>query len=330
MQEAQNILADLKQNRYRPVYFLCGDEPYYIDLISHYIEHHALEEAEQSFNQTVLYGRDIDVSIILNEAKRYPMMSERTVVIVKEAQNIKKIEELDSYLNQPLTSTVLVICYKYKTPDGRTAFGKSIKKKSVYLETKKLYANQLPQWITEYSHTKKLKVHPQAAVLMAEYLGNDLSKISNEIDKLAINLDQGTEITAHHVQENIGISKEYNVFELQAALGQRDILKCNKIINYFGASGSDNPPQMVIPALYNYFVKIMLMHKLNDKSQAAKVLGVNPYFVRDYEVAARIYSPIKLVDIISTLREYDLKSKGVNANISPLDLYKEMIYKIVH
>ncbi|MBC7412760.1 MAG: DNA polymerase III subunit delta [Bacteroidia bacterium] len=330
MTEALAILRDLKAKNYKPVYFLCGDEPYYIDLISDYIEENVLDEGERSFNQTILYGRDVDGGTIAGEAKRYPMMSEHTVVIIKEAQHIKKIEDLAGYLQAPLESTLLVLCYKYKTPDGRTDFGKKVKKLATYLETKKLYDNKLPEWITAYASNHKLRTHPQAAVMMAEFLGNDLSKIANEINKLAINLPAGSEILASHVQENIGVSKDYNVFELQTALGQKDVLKCNKIANYFGKPGSDAPPQMIIPSLYGYFIKVMLMHKLTDKTQAAKVLGVHPFFVKEYEIASRLYNPMKLVNVISTLREYDMKSKGINGTIDNAALYKEMIFKILH
>jgi DNA polymerase-3 subunit delta len=330
MTEALAILRDLKAKNYKSVYFLCGDEPYYIDLISDYIEANVLDEGERSFNQTILYGRDVDGATIAGEAKRYPMMSEHTVVIIKEAQHIKKIEDLASYLQAPLESTILVLCYKYKTPDGRTDFGKKVKKLATYLETKKLYDNKLPEWITAYANDHKLRTHPQAAVMMAEFLGNDLSKIANEINKLAINLPAGTEILASHVQENIGVSKDYNVFELQTALGQKDVLKCNKIANHFGKPGSDAPPQMIIPSLYGYFVKVMLIHKLTDKTQAAKVLGVHPFFVKEYEIASRLYNPMKLVNVISTLREYDMKSKGIDGSIDNAALYKEMIFKILH
>ncbi len=330
MTEALAILRDLKAKNYKPVYFLCGDEPYYIDLVSDYIEANVLDESERSFNQTILYGRDVDGGTVASEAKRYPMMSEHTVVIIKEAQHIKKIEDLAGYLQAPLESTILVLCYKYKTPDGRTDFGKKVKKLATYLETKKLYDNKLPEWITAYANDHKLRTHPQAAVMMAEFLGNDLSKIANEINKLAINLPAGSEILASHVQENIGVSKDYNVFELQTALGQKDVLKCNKIANYFGKPGSDAPPQMIIPSLYGYFVKVMLIHKLTDKTQAAKVLGVHPFFVKEYEIASRLYNPMKLVNVISTLREYDMKSKGINGSIDNAALYKEMIFKILH
>ncbi len=330
MQEANQLLVQLKQKKYHNIYFLCGEEPYYIDLISDYIEENVLDENEKAFNQSVLYGRDVDIDQLVGEAKRYPMMSEYTVIICKEAQNIKKIEALSTYLENVSPTCILVVCYKYKTPDGRTEFGKKIKKSAGYLESKKLYANQLPDWISDYAQKQKLTAHPRASLMMAEYLGNDLSKIANEINKLAITLTIGTEITVQHVQENIGISKEYNVFELQTALGQRDVLKANRIINYFSQSGNDNPPQMIIPSLYNYFLKIMLLHKIQDKSQASKILGVNPYFLKEYEVASRLYNPIKLVEIVNILRTYDLKSKGVDGTMTNEALYKEMIYKILH
>lgn len=337
--EAYDILSDVKKRNYKPVYFLCGEEPFYIDLISDFIEKNVLEEGERSFNQSVLYGRETDVATIIGEAKRYPMMSENTVVIVKEAQNIKKWDDLLPYLENPLSSTILVICHKYSKPDGRTSFGSKIKKLSVYLETKKLYDNQVPDWIADYVKTKHLKVHPKAAAMLTEFLGNDLSKIANEIDKLAINLPANSEINETHVQENIGFSKEYNPFELQGALGARDVLKANKIIHHFSRNINDNPPQMVIPILYGYFVKIMMYHKVLENNrnprlqrlEPAKVLKVNPYFMKDYEIAARNYNPAKLVDIISVLREADLRSKGVESgNTDGGELMKEVIFKILH
>lgn len=331
MADFESILSDLKHKKYAPVYFLCGDEPYYIDKISDFIEDKILDENEKSFNQTVIYGRDVDGKTIASEAKRYPMMSEHTVVIVKEAQDTKKIEEILSYVENPLPSTLLVICYKYKTPDKRTAFGKAISKLSVYLESKRLYDNQLPSWISTYAKGCSLSVHPAAAQLLAEFLGNDLGKIANEINKLSITLPKGTEISETIVKTNIGNSREYTVFELQNTLGQRDLLKANKIINYFAANIGDNHPSKVIAALYNYFVKVMIYHKVPDKGMAAGLLKVNPYFVKDYQLAASNYSPGKLVNIMSVLRDYDLKSKGVNnSGTDQGELLREMIYKILH
>ena len=337
--EAIEIINQLKKRNFSPVYFLCGEEPYYIDLISNYIEQHLLSEDERSFNQTILYGRDTDISGVVAEAKRFPMMSDYTLVIVKEAQNIKKWDELLPYLEKQLISTVLVLCHKYGKPDGRTSFGAKIKKLSVYLESKKLYDNQVPDWISAFVKNKKYSIHPKASLLISEYLGNDLSKIANEINKLSINLKEGSEISEQHIQENIGISKEYNPFELQAALGSRDVLKSNKIIHYFAQNINDHPPQMIIPILYGYFVKIMMFQKVADNNKnpknqridAAKALKVNPFFLKDYEVASRNYSPLKLVEIISILRKADLKSKGVdNINTDSSELMKETVYRILH
>src|ERR1044072_3226113 len=234
--EFNDILSDLKSKKYKPVYFLSGDEPYFIDKISDFIEKKVLDESEREFNQTVLYGRDTDVGTIIGEAKRYPMMSDRMVVIVKEAQNIRNIEELDSYVNNPLDSTLLVICYKYKTLDKRKAFPKTVAKKGVLFESKKLYENKIPDWITGYLKEKKYTVTPKSSQLLTEYLGTDLGKISNELDKLMINLPPGTEITPDHIQQNIGISKDFNTFELNDALSKKDIVKANQIVNYFSAN----------------------------------------------------------------------------------------------
>lgn len=329
--QAQEILRDLKNKNYKPLYFLCGEEAYYIDKITAYIEENVLDENEKSFNQTVLYGRDVDLSAVIAEARRYPMMSDRTVVIVKEAQNIKDIERLGAYAENPTPSTVLVIAYKYKKLDGRKKESKTITANSVYLESEKFYDNQLPDFISQTVKEFQLTIHPTAAVLLAEYLGNDLGKIVNEIEKLSINLKPGAQITPDDIQNNIGISKDYNVFELQNALGKKDVLKANKIINYFGQNPKDHPFVLIPPSLYSYFVKLMLVQRTEDKSKLASVLKVSPFFVKDYQEAAQRYSPLKLVEIISILREYDLKSKGVDAgNIESGELMKEMIYRILH
>lgn len=353
MKEADQILLDLKRKIFKPVYFLSGEEPFYIDLISDYIEKHALDDADKEFNQTVVYGKDTELSSILSLAKQFPMMSDYQVVIVKEAQNIKEfakkgsadddegdstpsnavIQAMIAYLKSPLPSTILVFCYKYKTVDKRGALGKALQKQSVYFESKKLYDNQLPEWITSYVKEHKHQINAKAAFLMAEFLGNDLSKIANELSKLFINLKDGEEISAELIQENIGISKEYNVFELQNALGSRDILKANRIINYFAANEKENPTVMVLSSLYSYFTKLLQIHFLQDKSKfsVAGALGVNPFFAESYSRAASNYSSGKLKNIFGYLKEYDLMSKGVNnSSLSSGDLMKELIYKILH
>ena len=242
-----------------------GDEPYFIDRISDYIESNVLDESEREFNQSVLYGRDVNVQQVISEAKRYPMMSDKQVVIIKEAQNIRNIEELESYVQHPLDSTILVLCYKYKTLDKRKTFPKTIAKSGVLFESKKLYENKVPEWITGYLKEKKYSAAPKAIQLLAEYLGADLGKIANELDKLMINLPPGTEINPDHIQQNIGISKDYNTFELNDALGKRDLVKAYRIANYFGENSKEHPLIVTIGTLYGYFVKVLTYSLLQDK-----------------------------------------------------------------
>jgi DNA polymerase-3 subunit delta len=329
--EHKDIIGDLKKKKYSPVYFLMGEEPYFIDLISDYAEKQILDDTEKEFNLQVLYGRDVDVQTIISEAKRYPMMSDKQVVIIKEAQNVRNIEDLESYISQPLDSTLLFICYKYKTLDKRKTFPKTVAKKGVLFESKKLYDNKVPDWISGYLKEKNYTANPKATQLLTEYLGADLGKIANELDKLMINLKEGSEITPDHIQNNIGISKDYNTFELTAALGKKDILKSNRIVNYFASNSKDHPMVLTIAALYGYYIKVLQYHFLENKSQAASALGVNPYFVKDYVEAAQNYPPGKIKTIISALREYDLRFKGVdNASTDEGQLMKEMVYRILH
>ncbi len=310
-----------------------GEESYFIDQITDYIAKNVLTEAEQGFNQHILYGKDTDIDTIITHARRFPMMANHQVIIIKEAQNIKKIEDLEPYLNAPLESTILVINYKYKSIDKRKSFAKQLGKKGVLFEAKKIYDNQLPNWINSYLASHQFSIEPQAAAMLAEYLGTDLSKVSNELDKLIISLPENTKITPDHIEKNIGISKDFNIFELQNALGEKNVLKTNQIINYFAANPSSNPITRTIASLYFFFMKILTFHFLEDKSQnaVASSLQINPFFVRSYTAAARKYPIKKVVDIIAILREYDMKSKGMgNVSTSAGDLQKEMIYKILH
>lgn len=329
----EEIINNLKKKIYHPIYFLMGEETYFIDKISDYISDNVLTDAEKGFNQTILYGKDTDPHNIIGNARRFPMMSNYQVIIVREAQNIKKIEDLESYAKNPLNSTILVINYKYKTMDKRKTFPKLIDQKGILFEAKKIYDNQLPAWITAYLKNQQYTIAPQAAAMLSEYLGADLSKVANELDKLIISLPAGTQITPDHIEKNIGISKEFNVYELQNALGERDILRANRIINYFGANPSSNPIPVVISSLFSYFSKIVNYHFLEDKSQnnVASVLRVHPFFVKTYVAAAKNYNIKKLVEIISILREFDMKSKGWgNVSATPADLQREMIYRILH
>ena len=341
----EEIIRDLKNKVYHPVYFLHGDEPYYIDSISNYIESNILSDMEKEFNQTVIYGRDCDVLSVISTAKRYPMMSNYQVVIVKEAQEVKNLvskpkqddaddeNPLSNYLLQPQKSTLLVFCYKYKTIDKRTKLAKALAKHSVFYESKKLYDNQIPDWITRLTITKGYKIEERAAVLLSEYIGNDLTRIANEIDKLILNIPKEKIIDDALIEKYIGISKEFNVFELQNALGTKNILKANRIVNYFASNEKNNPMVLIMGNLFGYFNKIMTYHVLANKSEknVAAELGINPFFVKDYIKAAANYREPKLVEIFSMLREYDMRSKGVNnESASHGDLLKEMIYKILH
>ncbi|HZL11834.1 MAG TPA: DNA polymerase III subunit delta [Prolixibacteraceae bacterium] len=329
----EEIISNLQKKIYHPIYFLMGDETYFIDKISTFISENVLTEAEKGFNQTILYGKDTEPHTIIANARRFPMMSNYQVIIVREAQNIRKIEELESYVKNPLKSTILVINYKYKTLDKRKTFPKLVDQKGILFDAKKIYDNQLPTWITSYLKNQQYTIAPQAAAMLSEYLGADLSKVANELDKLIISLPKGTLITPEHIEKNIGISKEFNVFELQNALGERNLLKANRIILFFGANQSSNPVPVVISSLFSYFSKILNYHFLEDKSQnnVASTLQVHPFFVKTYVAAARNYNIKKLVEIISILREYDMKSKGWgNVSTSPADLQREMIYRILH
>jgi len=333
MKSVDEIIKDLKNKIYHPVYFLSGEEPYYIDQISDYIEEHLLSPEEKEFNQSVLYGKECDIPTIISDCKRFPMMSDYQVVIVKEAQEIKNIETLDAYVENPMTSTILVICYKYNKVDKRKTFAKLLEKKAVFYESPRIYDNQVPAWITNYVKTKGFTINQKAAFLMAEFLGTDLSKIVNEVGKIIINTTPGIEISPELVEQNIGISKDYNVFELQKALGTKNIFKSNQIIKYFAENEKENPIVKVIPILYTFFIKIFMYQHVADKSanNIASVLTVNRMFVDDYATAARNYNPSKLQQVFKILSEYDLRSKGINnSSAGDGDLMKEMIYKILH
>ena len=328
------IIADLKAKNYSPVYFLEGEEPYFMDQISDFILENVLTEDEKGFNQSILYGKDLSIDAIMTTAKRYPMMAERQVVVIREAQNIKNIEDLASYVEKPLTSTILVINYKYKTIDKRKKLYKALSKNGVYLESKPLYDNQVPAWITKYLKEKNLGIDPRAAQLIADFIGSDLQRIVNELDKVTISLVPGTSIMPDDVEKNIGISKEFNTFELQNALGNKDILKSNRIINYFIDNEKMHPLTVIIGMLANYYRKVLVYHSIENKSDrnlVAQKLGVNPFFINDYANAAKNYSLDKAIAIISMMREYDLRSKGARGGSTANgDLLREMVFKILH
>lgn len=328
------IITDLKNKNYSPVYFLEGDEPYFMDQISNFILEHVLTEDEKGFNQTILYGKDLSMDAIMTAAKRFPMMAERQVVVIREAQNIKNIEDLVSYAENPMRSTILVISYKYKTIDKRKKLYKAIQKSGIYFESKSLYDSNIPAWIAKYLKEKNLGIDPRAAQMITDFVGSDLQRIVNELEKVTISLVPGTSILPEDVEKNIGISKDFNAFELQNALGKKDILKSNRIINYFIDNEKQNPMPVIMGMLVNYFRKILIYHALenkSDRSAMAQKLGVNPYFLNDYIDAARSYSLDKAVNIISMMREYDLRSKGARGgSTGNADLLRELIYRILH
>jgi DNA polymerase III subunit delta len=330
----EEIMSDLRNRIYKPVYFLAGEEPYYIDAITEFIEEKVLPEAEKSFNQMILYGEDTTVAAITDTSRRFPMMSNHQVVIIKEAQSLRKIEDLVSYVEKPLNSTILVINYKYKTLDKRTKLYKLLDSSAVYFESNRLRDYQVPAWIEKYLMTKGVKTDPNASAMLTDYLGTDLHKIVNELTKLLITLPAGKPvITTELIEKNIGISKDYNNFELQKALGDRNIFKANQIAKYFADNPKDNPVNVTIASLFSFFSKLLTFHYLPDKSKnnVAAVLKINPFFVRDYESAASKYDARKTVHIISLLRTYDMKSKGFGDLSSPPgDLLRELLYKIMH
>ncbi len=332
IEQVKQIITDIKGGSVSPIYFLMGEEPYYIDGISDFIEKNILSEEEKGFNQMVLYGRDVSVEDIVSNAKRYPMMAERQVVIVKEAQDLARtIENLVSYAENPQPTTVLVICYKYKKLDARKKLSKVLKKNAVLFESKRLYENQVPDWIRRVLAGKGYTISPKAAQMLTEFLGNDLSKVNNELEKLQLIIKKGEQITPQLVEENIGISKDFNNFELQNAIGSKDIKKAFSIVQYFAQNPKNHPLVMTVALLYSFFSKLLKYHSLSDKGTAPRALGVSPYFIKDYQLAAKHYPMKKVSAIVASIREVDMKSKGVGASNMPQgDLLKELLISIFH
>ncbi len=338
-QDAQVVLKALKNGDFAPIYFLQGDEPYYIDAISDFIEHNALPEQERGFNQVIMYGKGTNLSQVLGNARRFPMMAERQVVIVKEAQELDDInkkeglELLSAYLKNPLPSTILVFCHKYKSVDGRKAAGKLINEKAVLVTTKKLWDNQLPDWVSAYVKSLGCDIQHKAVHMLVDYIGNNLDRLTGEIDKLLLNFKDKVTIDEQMVQKFVGISKEYNVFELQKALAQRDVLKANKIINYFEANPKNNPIIPIIALVFSFYSKVLVVHASKDKSEngLASVLKVKPFAAREYLAASRQYPAQKVMQNIHFLRQADLHSKGVGAAAMPQgELMKELVFKLLH
>jgi DNA polymerase III subunit delta len=330
----EDIISDLKNRKYKPVYFLAGEEPYYIDVITDHIAEKVLPDDEKAFNQMVIYGDDTSVPAIIDIARRFPMMSAHQVVIVREAQSLRNIDDFAIYLEKPLLSTILVINYKYKSLDKRTRLAKMLENHGVYFESPRMRDYQIPGWIERFLMNKGIRIDPSASAMLTEFLGTDLHKIANELEKLIITLPKGKPvITTELIEKNIGISKDYNNFELQKAVGERNVLKANMIINYFANNPKDNPVMLTIASLFGFFSKLLTYHYLTDKSKSniATALKVNPYFVKDYELSATKYNAGMTIGIISLLRTYDLRSKGFgDPGTGQGDLLKELIFRILH
>lgn len=333
------IVREINNGNFSPIYFLQGEETFFIDTIINAIEENALEESQKGFNQLVLYGKDASLVDVVGAARRYPMMGERQVVILKEAQENKEWTKEDrqtlliNYLENPLPSTILVFGYKYKSLDKRTKLGKAFQKHATFLQAKKLYDNQIPDWIRSYCAAKNVKMEEKALMLLSENIGNNLQRLANEIEKLLLNVNENEPISVQMIQKYVGISKDYNVFELQKSLSLLDHLKAQKIVDYFAANPGNNPLVLTIYSLFSYFSKILLIHQSPDKSEKtiASLIGVNPFFVKEYMIAARNYPLHKVIQNIKFLHEADLQSKGIGyATMKEKPVLTELVYKLMN
>ena len=333
MDEIVKIINDIKAGNIKSIYFLMGEEPYYIDKLTEYLEKNLLTEEEKGFNQMVLYGRDTTVDEIVSNAKRYPMMADRQVIIVKEAQDLSRnIDKIEAYVNNPQPTTVLVFAYKYGKVDKRKKWLKTIAKNHLVFESEKLKDYKVADWIKRVLQGRGYAIEPKAAIMLQEFLGNDLSRIANELSKLEIILPKGSTITPDHVETNIGISKDFNVFELRKAIGAKNHHKAFQILTYFDQNPKSSPKVMLIAQLFGYFSNLLKYHGLKDKSQGnvASALGINPYFVEEYKIAAANFPMKKVSAVISKIRDIDGMSKGVGANNLPdIEIYKEFLISVM-
>jgi DNA polymerase III subunit delta len=328
----EKIITDWKKGSFKPIYWLEGEEDFFIDKAVNYAEHHILSESESSFNLSVFYGKDASWADIINACRRYPMFAERQVVILKEAQQMRDVEKLETYIENPLGSTVFVISYKEKKLDARKKFTKLVKEKGVLLTTKKMYDRELPEWTQTLVHSKGLTISPKGLALLVDHIGNDLTRIENEIDKLSVNLGKRTTISEDDIEQYIGVSKEYNVFELQSALAARDLARCIRIIQYFEGNPKAGPIQLILPSLYSFFSKVFMVFGAgsSDEKSVAAAIGVNPYFMKDYMQAAKLYTYPGVEKVLLLLHQYNLKSVGVGSiNTDDASLLKEMVVKII-
>lgn len=328
----EKIISDWKKKSFKPVYWLEGEEEYFIDKAIEYAEHHILNESEASFNLSVFYGKDANWADIINACRRYPMFAERQVVLLKEAQQMQEVEKLESYIENPLGSTVFIVSYKEKKLDARKKFAKLVKEKGVLITTKKMYDKDLPEWTQQLVHSKGLTITPKGLALLVDHIGNDLVRIENEVDKLSVNLGKRTSITEDDIEQYIGVSKDYNVFELQSAMAARDLARSIRIIQYFEANPKAGPIQLVLPSLYSFFSKVFMVFGAgtSDEKTIATAIGVNPYFMKDYMLAARLYTYSGVEKVLLLLHQYNLKSVGVGStNTEDASLLKEMAVKMM-
>ena len=327
------ILNDWKKKNYKPIYWLEGEEVFYIDKVVNYAEHHILSEAEAGFNLAVFYGKDANWADVVNACCRYPMFADKQVVILKEAQQMRDIDKLESYIEKPPPSTIFVVSYKEKKIDGRSKMARLLKEKSELLSTKKMYDNQLPEWTSELISSKGYTISQKALVLLVDHIGNDLSRIDNEVNKVLVNLGSRRNITEDDIELYVGISKEYNPFELQDALAKKDLSKAIRIIQYFEANPKAGPIQLILPTLYNLFSKTYMIFGQNakDEKTVATNIGVSPWFVKDYMLAAKNYGYEGIENALLLLHHYNLKSVGVNDSGTPdASLLKEFVVKVMN
>lgn len=329
---SEKIIADIEKGQYQPVYWLEGEEEYFIDQVINYAEHKILSESEASFNLTIFYGRDTSWADVMNSCRRYPMFSDKQVVILKEAQSMKDIDKLEAYVEKPLYSTLFFVAYKDKRVDGRTKLAKLLKEKAVLYTTKKIYDNQLPEWTSELVHKKGFTITKKALLLLIDHIGNDLNRLNNEIDKLAMNLGDRKKITEDDIERFIGVSKDFNVFELQQAIAQKDLYKAVRIIQYFAANPKAAPLQLIFPSLYNFFSKVQMIYSVPSKDDraVATAIGVNAYFVKDYIQTAQRFYPQEIEKILLLLHRYNLRNIGIDdAGTEDAELLKEMVVKMI-
>ncbi|MBL7731169.1 MAG: DNA polymerase III subunit delta [Chitinophagaceae bacterium] len=328
----EKILSDWKKGSFKALYWLEGEEDFYIDKVIDFAEHHILNENEVSFNLTIFYGKDANWADVVTACRRYPMFAERQVVILKEAQQMRDVEKLEAYIENPLSSTVLVVSYKEKKLDARKKFAKTVKEKGLLITTKKMYDRELPEWTQNMIQGKGLSITPKGLALLVDHIGNDLSRIENEIDKLSVNLGKRTSITEDDIEQYIGVSKDYNVFELQSAMAAKDLARCIRIIGYFEANPKAAPIQLVLPSVYSFFSKVFMVFGAggSDEKTVASAIGVNPYFVKDYMQAARLYTYPGVEKVLLLLHQYNLRSIGVgDAGTEDASLMKEMVVKMM-